>query len=81
MQRGGNLVIFAGQTLHDPRRARMAVRNAERIEERLGLFFPTLIQHLNELAAKWPLGLSKDDIDSGRTQKSPRWPLQSGQPR
>jgi spermidine synthase len=81
MQRGGNLVIFAGQTLHDPRRARMAARNAERVEERLGLFFPTLIQHLNELAAKWPLGLSKDGIDSGRAQKSPRWPLQSGQPR
>jgi spermidine synthase len=49
MQRGGNLVIFAGQTLHDPQRAKMAVRNAERVEHRLGLFFPTLIQHLNEL--------------------------------
>ena len=54
MQRGGNLVIFAGQTLHDPQRARMAVRNAERIEDRLGLFFPTLIQHLNGLAGKRP---------------------------
>ena len=55
MQRGGNLVIFAGQMLHNPRRARMAVRNAERVEDRLGLFFPTLIQHLNELAGQWPL--------------------------
>ena len=54
-KRGGNLVIFAGQTLHDPQRARTAVRNAERVEERLGLFFPTLIQHLNELAGKWHL--------------------------
>src|ERR1700722_20729881 len=49
MQRGGNLVVFAGQTLHD-QRVRMAVRNAERAEARLGLFFPTLIQHLNEIA-------------------------------
>jgi spermidine synthase len=54
MQRGGNLVIFAGQMLHDPQRARMALRNAERVEERLGLFFPTLIQHLNERAGKLP---------------------------
>jgi spermidine synthase len=52
MQRGGNLVIFAGQALHDPQRARMAARNAERVEDRLGLFFPTLIQHLNERAAR-----------------------------
>jgi spermidine synthase len=54
MQRGGNLVIFAGQTLHDPQRARLAVRNAKRVEDRLGLFFPNLIQHLNELAGTWP---------------------------
>jgi len=54
MQRGGNLVIFAGQTLHDPQRAGMAVRNAERAEDRLGLFFPTLIQHLNDVAGKLP---------------------------
>ena len=53
MQRGGNLVVFAGQTLHDPQRVRMAVRNAERAEARLGLFFPTLIQHLNEIADRW----------------------------
>jgi spermidine synthase len=59
MQRGGNLVIFAGQSLHDPRRARMAVRNAERVEDRLGLFFPTLIQHLNELAGKLPAKAKK----------------------
>jgi spermidine synthase len=54
MQRGGNLVIFAGATLHDPRRAKMAMRNAERVEDTLGLFFPTLMQHLNERAGKWP---------------------------
>jgi spermidine synthase len=54
MQHGGNLVIFAVQTLHDPQHAGMAVHNAERIEDRLGLSFPTLIQHLNEVAGKWP---------------------------
>ena len=54
IQRSGNLVIFAGQSLHDPQRAGIAVRNAERIEDRLGLFFPTLIQHLNGLAGKRP---------------------------
>lgn len=53
MQRGGNLVVFACQTLHDPQRVRMAVRNAERLEDRLGLFFPTLIQHLNGIADRW----------------------------
>jgi spermidine synthase len=52
-QRGGNLVILAGQTLDDPQRARMAMRNAERVEDRLGLFFPTLIRHLKALADKW----------------------------
>jgi spermidine synthase len=54
MPRGGNLVIFAGGTLHDPRRAKMAMRNAERAEDRLGLFFPTLIQQLYERAGKLP---------------------------
>jgi hypothetical protein len=44
---------LARQTLHDPRRVRMAVRNAERAEARLGLFFPTLIRHLNEIADRW----------------------------
>jgi spermidine synthase len=56
MQRGGNLVVFAGQALRDPQRARMAIRNAERVESKLGLSFPTLIQHLSELADKWPFG-------------------------
>jgi len=36
--------------LLDPQRVRMAVRNAKRIEEGLGLFFPTLIQRLSEIA-------------------------------
>jgi spermidine synthase len=56
VQRDSNLVIFAGRTLHDPRRARTAMRNAERIEDRLGLVFPTLIQQLDELATTglWP---------------------------
>jgi spermidine synthase len=50
---GSNLVVFAGQTLQNPQRVRMALRNAKRIEERLGLFFPTLIQRLNEIAKRW----------------------------
>jgi spermidine synthase len=54
LRRGGNLVVFAGRALHDRQRARMALRNAERIEYRLGLFFPTLIKQLIEHAAKWP---------------------------
>ena len=54
IRRGGrNLVIFAGQTLQDPQRVRIAVRNAKRIEDRLGLLFPTLIQRLNEIADRW----------------------------
>jgi spermidine synthase len=54
IRRGGsNLVVFAGQTLYDPQRVRLAARNAKRIEDRLGLFFPTLIQHLNEIADPW----------------------------
>jgi spermidine synthase len=49
-QRGGNFVIFAGQASNKPQFGRIAARNAERAEERLGLFFPTLIQQLNEMA-------------------------------
>jgi spermidine synthase len=52
IKRGGNLIIFAGQMLHNPQRARTAVRNARRVEDRLGLFFPTLIQHLNKHAGE-----------------------------
>ena len=50
---GSNLVVFAGQPLHDPQRVLMAMRNAKRIEDRLGLFFPTLIRRLNEIADRW----------------------------
>jgi spermidine synthase len=56
MQRGGNLVVFAGQALHDPQRVAMAVRDAECAEERLGLRFPTLIQHLSEIASHGTFG-------------------------
>jgi spermidine synthase len=49
MKRGGNLVIFAGTALRDPQRIRRAVRDAERIQSRLGVFFPTLVKQLNEL--------------------------------
>jgi spermidine synthase len=57
VQRGGNLVLFAGRGLSDPQRVKMAVRNAERTEERLGLFFPTLIQQLRETADRWVPGV------------------------
>lgn len=55
-QRGSNLVVFASQTMTDPQRLLMAARNAERYEIRLGLFFPTLIQRLTELADRWKFG-------------------------
>jgi spermidine synthase len=48
MKRGGNIVVFAGSALLDPNRVPLALRNAERIEDRLGLFFPTLVRQLNE---------------------------------
>ena len=48
MKSGGNLVVFAGSALLDPNRVPLALRNAERIEDRLGLFFPTLVRQLNE---------------------------------
>jgi spermidine synthase len=48
MKRGGNLVVFAGNALLDPHRMPLALRNAERVEDRLGLFFPTLLQHLQD---------------------------------
>ena len=55
-QRGSSWLVFASQSLLDPQRLTMAVRNAERAQGRLGLFFPTLIQHLTELANKWVFG-------------------------
>ena len=48
MKRGDNLVVFAGNALLDPRHTVAARRNAERVEVRLGLFFPTLLRCLNE---------------------------------
>jgi spermidine synthase len=48
MKLGDNLVVFAGNALLDPQRVPLALRNAERVEDRLGLFFPTLLRHLNE---------------------------------
>jgi spermidine synthase len=56
IQHGSNLVVFASQTMDDPQRLAMAVRNAERYESRLGLFFPTLIQRLTELVDRWSFG-------------------------
>jgi spermidine synthase len=48
MRRSGNLVVFAGNSLLDPHRMPLAVRNAERLENRLGLCFPALLQHVDE---------------------------------
>ena len=57
MKRDDNLVVFAGNSLHNPQHVRLAVRNAERAEDRLGLFFPTLIQCLNDIADRWICGV------------------------
>ena len=48
MKCDSNLVVFAGNALLDPRRIPLALRNAERLEGKLGLFFPTLMKHVNE---------------------------------
>jgi spermidine synthase len=48
MKQGGNRVVFAGNELLDPYRMPVALHNAEQVEARLGLLFPTLLQHLNE---------------------------------
>jgi spermidine synthase len=45
---GGNVVVFAGRALLDRRRLIAATRNAQRIEARLGLQFPTLLQRTRE---------------------------------
>lgn len=42
----GNLVIFAGNALRNPRRLLLARRNAQRVEGKLGLLFPNLVKHL-----------------------------------
>lgn len=44
----GNMVVFAGCALRNRRRLTAAVRNARRIEARLGLHFPTLLQRARE---------------------------------
>lgn len=46
MPNDGNLVIFAGNALRNPRRLLLARRNAERVERKLGLLFPNLVKHL-----------------------------------
>ena len=45
---GGNVVVFAGRALRNRRRLISASRNAEHIEARLGLHFPTLLQRTRE---------------------------------
>jgi spermidine synthase len=57
-QRDSNLVVFASRTMTDPQRLLMAARNAERCESQLGLFFPTLIQRLTNLADRRRFGAS-----------------------
>src|ERR1700721_1424527 len=53
MKRDDNLVVFAGNSLHNQPHVRLAARNAERAEDRLGLFFPTLIQCPHHIADRW----------------------------
>jgi len=48
MKQEGNRVVFAGNALLDPCRIPSALHNAQQLEARLGLRFPTLLQHLNE---------------------------------
>jgi len=48
MKQVENQLVFAGNELLDPYRIPVALRNAEQVETRLGLRFPTLLQHLNE---------------------------------
>jgi hypothetical protein len=57
MKRDDNLVVFAGNSLHNQQHVRLAVRNAEHAKDRLGLFFPTLIQCLNDIADRWICGV------------------------
>jgi spermidine synthase len=45
---GGNVVVFAGRALRDRRRLHAATRNAQHVEARLGLHFPTLLQRTRE---------------------------------
>jgi spermidine synthase len=49
MKRGGNLVVFASNAMRDPQCVPAALRNAECIEDRFGLFFPNLLGHLKEM--------------------------------
>ena len=45
---GGNMVVFAGRALRNHRRLTAATRNAQHVEARLGLQFPTLLQQTRE---------------------------------
>jgi spermidine synthase len=45
---GGNVVVFAGRALRNRRSLNAATRNAQHIEARLGLHFPTLLQRTHE---------------------------------
>lgn len=45
---GGNVVVFAGHALRNRRRLDAATRNAQHIEARLGLHFPTVLQRVRE---------------------------------
>lgn len=49
IKRGGNLVVFASNAMRDPLCVLSALRSAERIEDRFGFFFPTLLGHLKEM--------------------------------
>jgi spermidine synthase len=71
-QHGSNLVVFASQAMDDPQRLAIALRNAERYESRLGLFFPTLIQRLTELVGLAGVGHERRAL--ALQTRSPDWP-------
>jgi len=48
MKQEENRVVFAGNELLDPYRIPLALRNAEQVETRFGLRFPTLLRLLKE---------------------------------
>src|ERR1017187_7630822 len=52
---GGNMVVFAGRALRNRRRLTAATRNAQHVEARLGLQFPTLLQRTREFQNRLPL--------------------------
>jgi spermidine synthase len=60
-RQSGNLIAFAGQALADSSRLKLAIQNVERVQIRFGLWFPTLLQRLHELADPRSTGVQIND--------------------